>query len=192
MNRKEFLTTVVCGGTGAIACGAAPCCGMINQTGGATDPDKSKLEERAKFADAWITRLMTVIDLHLDPSSREKLMESIGRSCYVSQHGPRPADIPAGSLDRLVARLKKWAGEEGLHREGNTVHLVYGPAGTDKKHCLCPMVENVSAGLSPTYCHCSIGYVKEMFEQATGKPVQVALTESLKRGGKRCRFRVQV
>jgi predicted hydrocarbon binding protein len=52
------------------------------------------------------------------------------------------------------------------------------------------MVENVPTGLSPVYCHCSVGYVKEMFEQATGKSIQVALKESLKRGGKACRFHI--
>jgi predicted hydrocarbon binding protein len=34
--------------------------------------------------------------------------------------------------------------------------------------------------------------VKEMFERAVGKPVRVELTESIKRGGKACRFVVRV
>ncbi len=192
MNRKEFLATVVCCGAGAVACGAIPCCGFTNQTEEAANPNKTAQDERSKFADAWMKRLMTVIDSQMDPVSREKFMESMGRSCYIAQHGPPPAAVSPGSLDKLIARLKKWSGADGLRREGNTIHLTYGPAGADKKRCLCPMVESISAGLSPTYCHCSTGYVKEMFEQATGKAIQVKLTESLKRGGKACRFRIQV
>ncbi len=192
MNRKKFLATIVCCGAGAAACAAIPCCGFANQTEIAANPDKTAQDERSKFTDAWMKRLMAVIDSQLAPSARDHFMESIGRSCYISQHGPRPATVSPGSLDRLIGSLKKWAGAEGIRREGNIIQLTYGPSGADKRHCLCPMVENISAGLSPTYCHCSIGYVKEMFEHATGKSTRVELTESLKRGGKACRFRIQV
>ena len=193
MNRKEFLTTVLCSGTGAVACSALPCCGLTNQTNKAENENKTAAaDETLKFADAWVKRMMTVVDSQLDPSSRERLLENMGRACYIAQHGPRPAEVPAGSLDRLIARLKKWAGEEGVRRAENAIHFTYGPAGADKRRCLCPMVESITEGLSPTYCQCSTGYVREMFEQATGKSVEVTLTESLKRGGKACRFLIQL
>jgi len=44
----------------------------------------------------------------------------------------------------------------------------------------------------PTYCHRSVGYVAYMFERATGRPTRVDLLESLRGGGKACRFAVQV
>jgi predicted hydrocarbon binding protein len=58
--------------------------------------------------------------------------------------------------------------------------------------CLCPLVQSGSETLSDTYCNCSRGWVKEMFEMVSGKPVEVTLTESIKRGAKACRFVVQV
>jgi len=58
-------------------------------------------------------------------------------------------------------------------------------------YCLCPMLENGPPALSPTYCYCSVGYVGFMFHKLiTGKPVQVELLESLRGGGKACRFKV--
>jgi hypothetical protein len=192
MNRKEFIAKVVCGGTAAVACSGIPCCRAAAQTVKAADPQKDVLERRARFADAWMKRLMTVVDSQLDPQSRLKLMESNGRACYASYKGERPAKIQPDALDQLIAEMKKWSGEDGVRREGNTIHLTYGPAGAGEKRCLCPMVENITAGLSATYCHCSVGYVKEMFERATGKPVQVDLAESLKRGGKACRFLIKI
>ncbi len=192
MNRKEFLTTLACGGTAAMACGTMPCCVAAGPAIPAAEQNKPEQNERAKFADAWVRRLMVIVDSQMDPPAREKFMESNGRACYASQHGQSAAETPPGALDQLIVRLRKWAGEEGVYRKANTVYFTYGPAGANEKRCLCPLVENVSSGLSPTYCHCSVGSVKEMFERAAGKPVEVTLAESLKRGGKACRFLIRV
>ena len=59
-------------------------------------------------------------------------------------------------------------------------------------YCMCPLVESGPPGLSPTFCYCSTGYVKEIFERTTGKPVTVDLIESLKMGGKDCVFGITI
>jgi hypothetical protein len=191
MDRKHFLS-IVCGGTASVACGAIPCCGIAAPAARTEDPGKADLLERAKFSDAWVKRLMAVVDSQMGLRSREKLMESNGRACYAAQHGQRPDKISTDALDQLISRLKKWTGEEGLRREKEVIRFTYGPGGAGEKRCLCPLVANIPSGLSATYCHCSVGYVTEMFERATGKPAKVTLTESLKRGGKACRFLIQV
>jgi predicted hydrocarbon binding protein len=59
--------------------------------------------------------------------------------------------------------------------------------------CLCPMAEAQAAGkISPTYCLCSVGYVKEMHERILGRPVEVELVDSVLWGGKRCKFKMTV
>ena len=54
------------------------------------------------------------------------------------------------------------------------------------------MVESKPAGLSSTYCACSLGYVKEMFEQKFGRNVDIEMLDSVLNGGKRCRFKITV
>lgn len=55
--------------------------------------------------------------------------------------------------------------------------------------CLCPAAEAQGAGkLSPTYCWCSVGYVKELHERVFGRPVNVELVQSVLMGHPRCRF----
>jgi hypothetical protein len=54
------------------------------------------------------------------------------------------------------------------------------------------MVESKPAGLSRTFCQCSVGYVGEMFRQKFGRPVTVELLDSVLYGGKRCRFKITV
>jgi predicted hydrocarbon binding protein len=54
------------------------------------------------------------------------------------------------------------------------------------------MVESKPAGLSPTFCLCSLGYVKEMHEQMFMKPVEVELLSSVLRGDPSCKFKITV
>jgi hypothetical protein len=41
-----------------------------------------------------------------------------------------------------------------------------------------------------SYCYCSVGWVKEMFEQALERPVEVRLEASVLRGDEACQLRV--
>ena len=43
-----------------------------------------------------------------------------------------------------------------------------------------------------SYCTCSLGWMKETFEAVMGRPVDVTLVESVKRGGQRCQFMIQL
>jgi predicted hydrocarbon binding protein len=57
---------------------------------------------------------------------------------------------------------------------------------------MCPVVESGPTELSRTYCQCSAGYVKEVFERMTGLPCRVEVLESLRTGGTRCRFKIDI
>ncbi|MEW6364151.1 MAG: DUF6144 family protein [Acidobacteriota bacterium] len=58
--------------------------------------------------------------------------------------------------------------------------------------CLRPLVESKPKGLSASYCLCSVGYIQELFSRAFGQPVTVELLDSVFRGGKRCKFKIEV
>lgn len=53
-------------------------------------------------------------------------------------------------------------------------------------------METKPAGLSGTYCICSVGYVKQWYETLLARPVEVDLIESTLMGGKRCKFKMTV
>jgi predicted hydrocarbon binding protein len=46
--------------------------------------------------------------------------------------------------------------------------------------------------LPASYCLCSAGWVQEMFETVTGRPVHVELIRSIKGGAPDCRFVVRL
>ena len=54
----------------------------------------------------------------------------------------------------------------------------------------CP---NVNIDITTkSYCDCSLGWQKYMFEIVFGKPVEVRHIETILRGGKTCRFEIKI
>jgi predicted hydrocarbon binding protein len=95
------------------------------------------------------------------------------------------AEEAKGDVERVLTTLAGHLGPQNARREGRLVSITY-PA------CYCPMVTDVTEPLSPTYCHCSAGWLKELFETVSGKPVEVEILETIKRGGAQCRFNVKL
>ena len=56
----------------------------------------------------------------------------------------------------------------------------------------CPLVAELKEPLSVSYCFCSAGWLREVYETVSGKPVTVEILETVKRGGKLCRFDVKL
>ena len=196
MNRKQFLQLGGCcaalsvlqrvsGATPAAASAPAPAPAPAG-------PPLTAAEARVDFAERWAKRFFDIFDANLDEATREKIMKANGRACHEgSLHGQKQ---PPVTMDEFVARVQSYIGADAIRQEGNTVyfHYVQNPRGLKMAdgYCLCPLVETGPAGLSGTYCLCSVGYVQHMFETATGQRVKVELLESLKRGGKTCKFKI--
>jgi hypothetical protein len=200
MNRKQFLQMGGCcaalvalqrmsGAVPAAASEPAPPAPPVPVPAG---PPVSTAEHRVEFAEQWAKRFFDVFDAHLDEATREKIMKANGRACH--ENSLRGQNIQPIGVDDFIARVQARIGAEAIHREGDTIyfHYVQNPRGLKVAdgYCLCPLVETGPAGLSGTYCFCSVGYVQHMFEVFTGHPVRVELLESLKRGGKGCKFKI--
>ncbi len=201
MNRKEFVAASLGrAGTGVCMCGAA--LGM--HAAFAEEPAKPKPGEksearaakRMEFVDGWVTRFFKVVDENLDEATRRKLMVANGKACF-SAYAPNMARrAEPVSLDRVRQWIAAGAKDRGYGMDGDTITFEYvGSAETGQAApenvCLCPTVEAQKAGsISPTYCHCSVGYVKEMHERRFGRPVNVDLVDSVLTGARRCRFKI--
>jgi len=163
---------------------------------GSETPAWAKVEK----AENWIKNLMDNMDTILDQETKIRMMQACGRSCYIRAFGVAPEDKPTPEEAKKVISTLKSAGYE-VRQEGNLTTIIYNwrrdhqnPWGLilGDGYCMCPLVETGPAGLSPSYCYCSTGYVKESFERSIGKPVIVELLDSLKMGGKDCVFKIMI
>ena len=195
MDRKEFLqkSLHLCTGCGCMMMGSATLAVPKEEDKKDTPPQQGTPDsKKIEFAQLWVGRLMKLLDEQLEEKQKIRLMENMGKVCFLGAHGNT---IPP-NLDEFIANLQKWGGKECCRREVDTIYYQYiqNPEGLKVADgwCLCPLVEGGPPELSPTYCQCSVGYVREMFTQAAGKPVAVELTASSKRGDKACRFTIHL
>ncbi len=206
VDRKRFLTVLgACCACGAVQ-GARRALAGETPTPAATDvpatrPGDLTVERAAKrmeFADGWVRRLFVVLDQELDEPTRRRVLEANGKACYVAHAGPPARQAGPDAVERFRAWVAAEGATRGYSADGATISFQYessaetGEAAPERL-CLCPMAESQANGrVSPTFCHCSVGYVREMHERLLGRPVKVELVDSVLRGGTRCRFTLTI
>jgi Family of unknown function (DUF6144) len=161
------------------------------------DATPERAVKRMEFADHWVKRFFDVLDQTIDAESRRKLMMANGKTCFREWIQETKQEIKPINFEQWAEKAANDPKREGLRVEGNIIYFQFtGSAETGQESpegiCLCPMVESKPAGMSPTYCLCSVGYVQEMHELRFGRKAEVELLDSVLRGGKRCQFKITV
>lgn len=179
MNRKEFLAASL------TAVGTTALLPILNNPAFATDAEScdQQIGREHGFRDFWISTLLANMDANLTPEQRSEVMQANGRAC--ARRLKQLAEQKGKGADAPFNLLQSWLTKDKATREGNDMTFVL-----DK--CSCPMVGNGPAKLSDTWCNCSVGWFREFFENATGKPVKVELKSAIKRGDPVCKFVVHV
>ena len=134
--------------------------------------------------EGWISCLIAGLDQYVDEGTRAKVLEQCGRQCQSQRFVEKARSIYKKSKD--VDEFLGKFGEiyEHLHREGDNVYIVY-------PKCYCSFVNKIPSGrLSATYCNCSRGWAKELFEGVLGRPVEVVMEKSIVKGDDQCKFRI--
>jgi len=132
----------------------------------------------------WITCLIAGLDGHVDEEARAKVLEQCGRQCQSESFIQKARNIyqKSENIDDFLDRFGQVY--KHLHREGDSVYIIY-------PKCYCSFVNKIPVGkLSATYCNCSRGWAKALFEGALGRPVEVVMEESIVKGDKQCKFRI--
>lgn len=132
----------------------------------------------------WITCLIAGLNEHTDEKTRAAILEQCGRQCQSQSFVKKARGIyqKSKSVDEFLDKLGQIY--KHLHREGDKVYIIY-------HKCYCPQVNKIPRGkLSGTYCNCSRGWAKALFEGALGRPIEVIMEQSIISGDKQCKFRV--
>jgi len=138
----------------------------------------------SKRMENWISCLIAGLDEFGDEQTTVKVLEQCGRQCQSKSLVKKARDIYRTSkcMDEFLNKFEKVY--RHLQREGDYVYIVY-------PKCYCSFVNKILSGkLSATYCNCSRGWVKELFEGALGKPVEVILEKSIVKGDGQCKLKV--
>jgi predicted hydrocarbon binding protein len=180
MERKHFLRASLC--LGAV-CGLRPVLGAEEKPSPASAPE-NPCAGAMGYARHWVKDLIDQADAQLTEPQRKALLEARGRSCAKAGAAQRAAPF-RGRLDAFLADLQAHMGKDAAQRAGDVVEVTY-------PRCFCPLVSDFQEPLSASYCFCSAGWLKEVYETVSGRPVTVEIVETVKRGGQRCRFHVKL
>jgi predicted ArsR family transcriptional regulator len=132
----------------------------------------------------WITNLIDGLNENVDEKTIAKMLEQCGRQCQSQNFITKAKEIykKSKNADDFLEKLGRVY--KHLHREGDKVYLMY-------PKCYCSQVNKIPKGkLSGTYCNCSRGWAKALFEGAIGRPVEVIMEKSIINGDNQCKFRV--
>jgi len=136
-----------------------------------------------KPKEQWLVDLLKEVEGCVDEERLASILEQRGRACISDNYieKAKAAANGAEDTDEFLDNLAKVV--RMLKREGDEVYMIY-------PKCYCHKIEGVASDVPRIYCCCSVGWVKEMFEQALGRPVEVRLEASVLRGDEVCRLRV--
>ena len=134
----------------------------------------------------WIVNVIDGLDKHVDEETKAKILEQCGRQCQSQGFIKKAKSIYQNSKDMNDFLDKLGQVYKHLHRESDKIYIVY-------PKCYCSQVNKIPKGkLSWTYCNCSRGWAKALFEGALGRPVQVLRKETILHGDKQCRFQIML
>jgi hypothetical protein len=135
-----------------------------------------------------INSMMDVLDREVNDETRRAILEACGRDCIGAStlEKARCMKQEAQDLDDLLRRLNgAQIGGGHLRREGDAIHATY-------DRCYCGSVSKTREPFSPTYCRCSCGWYRQLFETLLEQPVEVDLLGSIIQGDERCRFLIRL
>ena len=136
---------------------------------------------------AWIRGAVEKLEKLIGQEKTRKIMESCGRKCCgpTSRKKAKQLMDESDSLEEFIRKLN----EKGLGGGRLTLHGDTITGGYD--HCYCGQVKQTKEPfLTLTYCSCSAGWYKQLFESALGKPVEVELLQSIICGADTCEFTI--
>lgn len=150
----------------------------------------------AKKKASWMKGAIEKLDKLLDEATRFRIMENCGYNC---------ARINKRAIKEAVTRRKKFKTADEfieaeqknptkgtrLSREGNVLYQYYTPQSYGVR-CYCEMVAAAEGKVSPTYCHCSKGFVKTLWEAVLERPVDVEFIQSVISGANECKFAIHI
>jgi predicted hydrocarbon binding protein len=135
----------------------------------------------------WLEAVLSGLETQTDEKTRVNMLESCGRACARSGSTAAKAKAIKSSgkkIDELLQELsRETSGLVEWHRDDETVSLKY-------KRCFCPLRRGELVK-SKAFCDCSAGWIKEIFETATGRSVTVHIEQAIGRGDPVCRFLIR-
>ncbi|MGP8322284.1 MAG: DUF6144 family protein [Methanosarcinaceae archaeon] len=136
----------------------------------------------------WIKEVTEKLEKLVNKKNCINVMEKKGRICCGStlRNKAKKFMKESKSIKQFIEKLNSMRGYTFKLKDNNTVI-----GGYDK--CYCGLVNKTEKPFKNlTYCYCGVGHIKQFFESALEKPVEVELIQSVITGAKNCEFIIHI
>ena len=134
----------------------------------------------------WVENMSALLENTFD----EETVKAIRRNCHCNENG-RLEEI-AGVMKELYVSagrdLKRFV--QAVNERGAGWYIEGERLFTQILTCECPMLEVAKVSESLTWCHCTAGYNKKLFEAVFERPVEVEVVHSIRQGFDHCILQV--
>ena len=154
-------------------------------------------EQRA----AWVAYVIDALEKRFSPD----VIKQIRLGCYCNENEAPTKCKSAGYLcadTELFTTVRDWL--KGLYASSSSMedfvakanaqnlgwYVEGGELYTKFFECECPMLEAVGQLPTFTWCYCTAGYSKRLFEAVFGYPVDVEMIQSIRQGHEFCLMRI--
>lgn len=132
--------------------------------------------------------LMGHLDRMVTKKSEKHIMELCGSMCIAKSTIKKALKLKkiSGNIDDFLAKLNAHGiGGGHLKRKGRQIIAKY-------DHCYCGWVSKSKEPIPLTYCFCSAGWYKELFEKTIGESINVTVVQSIINGATSCKFIIDI
>ena len=138
--------------------------------------------ERAK----WVENLSVLLENTFD----EDTVKAIRQNCYCNENGRLEAT--AKMMKQLYLSHNRDLNRfvNALNENGASWYIQDNQLYTKMFTCECPMLEEAKTSSSLTWCHCTAGYNKKLFETVFEVPIEVEVMHSIRQGFEYCLLRI--
>ncbi|UCD00691.1 MAG: hypothetical protein JSV23_07305 [Promethearchaeota archaeon] len=118
--------------------------------------------------------------------TRKKIMGKSGETCALAGSFKIAKKIAEETteIEQIIAKINNqvpWCGKWKL--DGNKISSTC-------LECGCPLIRNKIVVPNGTFCYCSVGWTKKIFETLLKRPVDVELKKSKGAGDDICKFNI--
>lgn len=144
-------------------------------------PSSPTTAERA----AWVKHISAAMEQEFD----EQTIKNIRSGCYCGENGH------LDESKRLIRNIydASTSLEDFVHKMNDRKagwYLHDGYVFTKYLSCPCPMLDGIDNLATKTWCYCTVGYNKVIFEHVFNCEVDVEVLESIKMGDEKCLMKI--
>ena len=137
--------------------------------------------------EAWVKSVASELEKHFD----EQTIKDIRLGCFCNEDGKLDQSKEfISSIYKASSSIKDFVNK--MNEYGAGWYIEDGNLFTKYFSCPCPMLEKISDLPTKTWCYCTIGYNKQIFEYAFDCEVDIELIESIKTGSSQCLMKVTI